>query len=357
MPIELNIESHVKLSTLTTIGVGGPAKYFVRIKDIESLNTALNLAKNSRIEILILGDGSNVIISDRPFEGLVLKLEIRGVERIRKSKYTSTYRVGAGVNWDDFVKFTVKNKLSGVECLSGIPGKVGAAPIQNIGAYGQEVKNVITNVEAINLKNSETVNFSNSQCRFTYRNSLFERKSKYIITSVDFKLAKNVFPEIKYKELSEKLNSNSSNINQIRKAVLELREQKSLLIDEAGSKNKSVGSFFLNPVVRKSQLKQIERAAKSQAPNWPIGKAHTKISAGWLIEQAGYKKGYKKGNVGLSKKHALVIVNKKDATAKEIIDFATDIKYLVNKKFGVNLKPEPVFIGFTKKEIYQLTKT
>lgn len=339
------------------MGVGGKTKYFVPIKDIESLNTALNLAKNSKLKILILGEGSNVIISDQPFEGLVLKLETSGIQRIRKSKYTSTYRVDAGVNWDDFVKFVVKNKLTGIECLSGIPGKVGAAPIQNIGAYGQEIKDVVTNVTAINLKNQETINFSNAQCRFTYRNSVFKKNPKYIVTSADIKLAKNTPPEVKYQEVKDKLTTDTPSVRQVRKAVLEIRNKKSMLKGETGPNANNVGSFFLNPIVRRAKHKDIEKKTRTPAPNWPIGKAHVKIPAAWLIEQAGYKRGYQKGNVGLSTRHALVIVNKNDAAAKEIIDFATDIKYLIDKKFGISLKLEPQLIGFTKKEIDHLTKT
>jgi UDP-N-acetylmuramate dehydrogenase len=355
---KLKILKDVPLAQKTTIGIGGNAKYFMEAASAESLLGGIEWARNQDIPVLALGAGSNIIVADSGFGGLVIRVCIGGIRELvtQKGEDRVTLRVGAGVNWDDLVSWCVQKRYSGIECLSGIPGLVGATPIQNVGAYGQEVAEVISAVEAIDMDTGSHVEMKPDECGFGYRTSRFKAsdKRRFIITRVDFDLTQGGAPAVRYAELAARLAAGVGRAPepaQVRHAVLELRRSKSMVIDAADPDSKSVGSFFVNPVVSAAHLDEIRTITRSRGiqeslPVYPASEGRSKLSAAWLIEKAGYKRGHQSGNVGLSSKHALAIVNRGGGTAKEVLELALQIKRAVLQTFGVPLTAEPVFIGF-----------
>ena len=342
----------VKLSKYTTIGLGGNAKYFAKFRNVLELNEAINFAKINNLTILILGGGSNIIFKDEGFDGLVLKNEIKEIF-FNETKNYYNFKVGAGISWDDFVIECISKSIVGIECLSGIPGTVGATPIQNVGAYGQEVSQVIDYVECIDQKNLEKYLIPNEKCNFTYRNSIFKKNKKsFIITYVNFKFKKNSKIKIAYNELNKIINQDS-NFNQtnsicdklkiIREKVLSLRSKKSMIYNSKDIYSKSVGSFFTNPILSKNNIIKLNKICKNKNLNiknniFEYGDKY-KISAAWLIENSGFKKGFRYGGVGISKNHSLALVNF-SGTTKEILKLAEQIEENVWDNFKVKLKRE-----------------
>jgi UDP-N-acetylmuramate dehydrogenase len=346
----LNFQNNELLSSHSTLGIGGPARFFVEVTDQTSLKEAISWAKKDRLPFFILGGGSNILVSDNGFNGLVIKNCLRGIEQ-REAGDRQEFRVGAGENWDDFVLHCVKNDLTGVECLSGIPGFVGATPIQNVGAYGQDVSETISVVEAFDTQTDSMVRIENSECGFGYRTSRFKTtdKDRFVITHVSFLLYRDKKPSIRYSELQKRLEEKGDlSLQTVRSTVLEIRKSKGMVIDESDPDSRSAGSFFMNPIISQSQLDHIKgvMGAVDLPPAFEQTSGMYKISAAWLIERAGLHKGYRHGSVGISSKHTLAIINRGQGTAEQVLELKELIEARVLEKFGVKLVPEPNFIGF-----------
>ncbi|HWW61259.1 MAG TPA: UDP-N-acetylmuramate dehydrogenase, partial [Thermoanaerobaculia bacterium] len=294
----------------------------------------------------ILGGGSNLLISDDGFDGLVVQLDLRGTT-IRSVKKYAMVRVAAGENWDAFVAMAVVREWAGIECLSGIPGRVGATPIQNVGAYGQEVSETIARVEALDRATGRVVDFTNEQCRFGYRSSLFKNveRDRYVILSVTFRLAVGGAATVRYPELQNYL-GDARDLIAVREGVIAIRKRKGMVLDPADPDTRSDGSFFMNPVLTESEYEAFAARAEG-APHFP-SRDGVKLSAAWLIEHAGFQKGFVHGNVGLSTKHTLAVINRGGGTAREVLELVAMIQGRVREQFGVELHPEPNFIGFAR---------
>jgi len=345
----------VQLARLTTLRLGGAARFFCEAHSIECLQSGMRWAREQNLPLFILGGGSNIVVSDSGFRGLVLRVAVKGI-RISVSGEWATVTAGAGEEWDDLVALCVASRLAGVECLSGIPGSVGATPIQNVGAYGQEISETMLKLSAIDLATGEAVEISRDQCQFGYRTSRFkgQDRNRFIITEVEYRLRVNGKPRIRYSELERyfaEREISSPSLTETREAVIAIRRRKAMVIDATDTDSRSVGSFFVNPVVAPGEFEEIKRRASrfvsdtEKMPAFPAGD-QVKLSAAWLIEHAGFEKGYAHGNVGISRKHALAIINCGGGTAREVLDLAEEIKSRVRDRFGVALDVEPVFVGF-----------
>ncbi len=353
----LVISENVPLAPLTTLGVGGPARYFVEALTERDVIDALNYSIAANINVFVLGGGSNIVVADAGFDGLVLRVSINGSLEDRESKHAeinderAIWTVGAGEVWDGFVAQCVGNGLYGVECLSGIPGTIGAAPVQNIGAYGQEVSETIVCVNAIDRQNFEQNVFSNEDCGFAYRKSIFnsEFRDRFIITSVTFALPRHGEPHLTYRDIRERIGTSDSDLAETRRIVLDIRASKSMVIDPRDPNSQSVGSFFKNPIIDDDRLTRLaELAGVASVPRFPAGDVKAKVPAAWLIEKAGFNKGLISGNVGISTNHSLAIINRGGAKAAEIIELKERIENAVAAKFEIVLIPEPIFIGFSQ---------
>ncbi len=345
------------LAPFTTLGVGGPARYFAEITDSEMLRVAVAWARSQALPVFVLGGGSNIVVADEGFPGLVLRLATRGTDaRVTDEKVVLT--VGAGEDWDSVVAECVSKDWAGLECLSGIPGRVGATPIQNVGAYGQETSETFASLEALDLRTGKLVEMSADECEFGYRTSRFKTRdrNRFIITRVTYHLSADGKPSIRYLDLQLYFTGGgikSPRLSDVREAVLAIRRSKAMVIDMADLDSRSVGSFFVNPIVTREAFEKIKQRADKfadgkQMPSFAAPGGRVKLSAAWLIEHAGFERGYVYGNVGISNKHALAIINRGNGTAREILEFAGRIKLRVRNTFGVTLTPEPVFVGFDR---------
>ncbi|MGE5184775.1 MAG: UDP-N-acetylmuramate dehydrogenase [Acidobacteriota bacterium] len=327
------VEHDVPLAPKTTLGLGGPARRLVRVTSTAELPDALALSD----DILVLGGGSNLVIGDAGWPGVVLEIALRGV-----SIDCHSVSVAAGVVWDDLVAQMVRAGRAGVECLSGIPGLVGATPMQNVGAYGQEVSDTITSVRAYDRERREFVTMTPAECRFGYRTSVFRGSARWIVVDVTFALPRGErSAPIRYAELARALGVQEGErapLQQVRDTVLALRRGKGMVVDPADPDSRSAGSFFTNPLV------DAATAARVGGPQWPQPDGRVKLSAGWLIERAGFAKGTTRGRVGISSKHALALVNRGGATASELLALAREIADGVRARLGVELSPEPVIV-------------
>lgn len=352
------MRENVPLAPLTTIGIGGPARWLVDVASADQLREALSWAGRSGVPVFLLGGGSNVLIADEGFDGLVIRNCIGGIDASHDGDAVRM-RVGAGEPWDRVVAHAVERRWGGIEALSGIPGSTGATPIQNVGAYGQEVAESIVEVEAIHLATGDARTFSNADCRFEYRDSVFKREAKgaFAIVGVTFRLHPGRPGALRYPELQryvEERYGSSPTLEQVREAVLAIRRRKGMVVDPADPDSRSDGSFFTNPIVTTDELQAfLQRATEAEPglqadriPVFPAGEGRAKISAAWLIEHAGFSKGYGDGAVGLSTKHTLAIVNRGGGTAAEVLRLVAAIQRAVATRFGVAVRPEPVFVGF-----------
>ena len=339
----------VPLQPFTTLGVGGTARWFVSATHMEEVAAAHRWAEERRVRMFVLGGGSNVVIADEGFDGLVLQIALRGVDFTERLGQTFV-AAGAGESWDALVQALVTRGLAGVECLSGIPGTVGGTPIQNVGAYGQEVSQTIDRVVVYDLLEQRTRSLTSFECGFSYRMSRFKGADagRYVVCGAGFRVRPGP-PTITYADVAAYIrdaNLASPSLVDVRNAVLEIRRRKGMVLDDADPDTRSVGSFFMNPVVTEESRAQIAAATAAQVPGYATGENRVKIPAAWLIERAGFEKGYGEGTVGLSTKHPLAIVNRGGASARDVVRFASIIKRGVAERFGVSLRPEPVFIGF-----------
>jgi UDP-N-acetylmuramate dehydrogenase len=334
-----------ELAKFTTLGVGGPAAKIILAKTEDELISAVKAADNSGEPLLIIGGGSNVLISDNGFAGTVIKVETSGNSFEIDACSGGTLTVSAGTDWDEFVAFTIEKGLANLESLSGIPGTVGGSPIQNIGAYGHEVSEVIARVRTFDRKQQEVKTFTASQCGFGYRNSIFKTEAnRYVILDVTFqlRLGEESLP-IGYVELAKELRVEIGArvaITKVRDAVLKLRSAKGMLIGEG---IKSAGSFFMNPILDK----QIADELPSDAPRWQMSDGRVKTSAAWLMEHAGVSKGDQIAGAQISPKHVLALSNAGDATAKDLIALAKSAQEKVRGKFGITLQAEVQLVGLS----------
>lgn len=345
------ILENVPLAPLTTLQVGGPARHFAEASTIVDVRAAVDQARSRQWHLFVLGGGSNLVISDSGWPGLVLKIAITGMD-FRLESGQAIFDVGAGEIWDKFVMTAVERDCAGIECMSGIPGSVGGTPVQNVGAYGQEVAATITSVQALDLRDGQVRELCNEACGFEYRTSIFNttQKDRYIILRVTYALTPGGEPHIEYADLKKYFaGHNRPNLREVREAVRQIRATKSMLITPGDEDARSAGSFFKNPVLSNAEYQVLsERAATRNLhiPSYPALDARRKVSAAWLVEQSGFQKGYTRGPVGISRKHALAIVNRGGATAADVIAFKNEIQQRVLDEFGIDLQPEPVFVGF-----------
>ena len=344
---------YVPLAPHTTLGVGGPARYLLEIDSDEEISAALEFAQSRKLPLFVMGGGSNLVVADAGYPGVVVKIGLRGVEREEGPDGKVNFDVAAGEDWDTFVQRTIAHNCSGLECLSGIPGKVGATPIQNVGAYGQEVAECIQWVRAVELSTGRVDVISAAQCQFGYRSSRFNTidRQKYVIAQVRFQLQVGGTPALRYPELQNYFSGDGREptLGDVRETVLKIRRNKSMVLDPDDENFHSAGSFFKNPVVTQRRFEDLAQRTKSRGvamPSYPAGEGMRKLSAAWLVEQAGFVKGYARGAVGISTRHSLALVNRGGAQAAEVVALAEEIRSGVSAEFGVELAPEPVFVGF-----------
>jgi UDP-N-acetylmuramate dehydrogenase len=351
----LNIQENIPLASLTTFQVGGPARYFIAARTETEAKDAVAFAAEKRLPLFVLGGGSNLVVSDAGWPGLVLKIDLAGVTFESDRKNTGFY-AGAGESWDQFVAFTVVRNCAGLECLSGIPGTVGGTPVQNVGAYGQEVSQTIIRVRVLEIATGETLELDNAACKFSYRASVFNttERGRFIVLETAYRLKQGGQPTIEYADLKKFFDSAgnaSPSLQQVRDAVLSIRQSKAMVLVNGDEDCRSAGSFFKNPLVSKAEADRVQAVAQKRVrgkalPCYPAQDGQVKLAAAWLVEQAGLKKGYSRGPVAISRKHSLAIVNRGGATARDIMALKEEIQAKVLDVWGVQLQPEPVFVGF-----------
>lgn len=336
-------ETAVPLSRYTTLEVGGEALRLVSVDTPEEAMQEWHRARAEGLPLFVLGGGSNLLVSDRGFAGVVLRWNERSLAILEQDSTSVLVRVGGGWNWDDWVAHSVTQNWTGLECLSGIPGRVGAAPIQNIGAYGQEVAEVIEACWVLEWETGQLRRLTAPECAFGYRMSRFKQewKGRFLVTAVEFRLHPGAPPKLRYQELQQKMQDQSLCLEAVRQMVLTIRRGKSMVWDPTDPNHRSAGSFFMNPVVEAGEL-------PAGAPRWPAGEGKVKLSAAWLIEQAGFPKGWGEGAAGLSSNHVLALVNRGQARAEDLIAVAGRVRRGVQERFGVCLHPEPEFLGFDR---------
>ena len=344
------VHHDVPLAPHTTLAVGGPARAFVALAETGGLPELLRWGRARRWATCVLGGGSNLLVADAGFDGLVVRLDAHGCTAEVDGAEVRV-RAEAGVVWDELAALAAQRGWAGVECLSGIPGRVGAVPIQNVGAYGQEVAQVIRAVEAVELATGAPVMLPAAACGFGYRHSAFKGawQGTYVITAVTFGLRRGDAAAPRYPELAARLGLRDGGAlpapATVRQAVLEIRRDKSMVYDPTDPNHRSAGSFFTNPIVDAAVAASL-KAAHPDIPVFPAQATARKLSAAWLIERSGFARGWQRGAAGLSTKHTLALVNRGGATARDLVAAAAHIRAGVRAAFGVTLVPEPVFLGF-----------
>jgi UDP-N-acetylmuramate dehydrogenase len=341
--------SDVPLSPLCTMGVGGPARWYVDAHRAADVSDALLWADSHNAPVHVLGGGSNVVIADEGLDGLVIHVDIRFFDTTRVDGRV-VHRVGAGEVWDSVVAATVASNCAGVECLSGIPGLVGGTPIQNVGAYGQDVSETISEVAAVDRLSGRSVTLSNAECGFGYRSSRFKREDaqRFIVTHVEFTLNLDGPATVTYADVVKRFpqgNNDSPTLAEVREAILDIRRGKGMVIEDRDP-IRSCGSFFVNPVVSREHYRGLQAHANDDVPGYPAGPESVKVPAAWLIERAGFPKGTTRGPVGISPFQAQAIINCGGARAGDVVALASEVKRAVWTTFEVSLIPEPVFVGF-----------
>jgi UDP-N-acetylmuramate dehydrogenase len=340
----------VELAPLTSVGLGGRAQFLARVTTPEELPALLDWSARRSLPVTLLGGGSNVVIADAGVAGLVLTLDVRG-ESVRREGEAVEVCVGAGESWDAFVARAVARDWLGIECLSGIPGHVGATPIQNVGAYGQDVSETLLSVAVLDRTSGERITLSRAECGFGYRTSRFKTTDadRFIVLGVTFRLRQGGEGCIAYPELARRFAGPDAvrpSASAVRRAVLETRASKSMLLDPNDENGRSCGSFFLNPELAPAELDALLARAPTPPPVFPQPDGRSKVPAAWLIEQAGFRRGQRFGSVGISSRHALALVCHAGATAAQLIAAAHRVRDGVERAFGVVLSPEPRFFGF-----------
>ena len=346
---------NISLAPLTTIKIGGPARYFVEASGIADVQEAVAFARSHDVPLFILGGGSNLLIADAGWPGLVLKISLRGIDHhdCPDEQGKVLFDVGAGESWDKFVSRAVIHHCAGVECMSGIPGTVGGTPVQNVGAYGQEVSETITSVQVLDLQDGQIRELCNEACGFGYRSSIFNtsERGRFIVLRVTYALTPDGAPHIEYSDLKRHFEGRESppDLAETREAVRHIRALKGMLIVPGDADCQSAGSFFKNPVLSEKEHKAVKNRAAARGlaiPSYPALEAHRKVSAAWLVEHSGFAKGFGSERIGISAKHALAIVNRGGASASDVIVLKDQIQQRVQEIWGIRLEPEPVMVGF-----------
>jgi UDP-N-acetylmuramate dehydrogenase len=338
------LQENLPLAMWTTFGIGGPARYFLNAASEQDVLDGLDYAKRRKVPVFVLGGGSNLLIADRGFDGLVLRIGLQGM-----TWEGTQLRAGSGEDWDEVAAACVARGLGGVECLSGIPGLAGGTPVQNVGAYGQEIADVLVGVRAFDRHTESIVELSKQECGFAYRSSIFNttQKDRYIVLSITYGLQEHAVARVKYPDLLRRFEGKDApTLAEVRQAVREIRAGKGMLIVEGDPDCRSAGSFFKNPILSESEYSRLQSNAQEPVPRYPAGTGTVKTSAAWLIERAGFRKGFTIGLAGVSSKHTLALVNRGGAKASDIVRLAREIRRGVEDAFGVRLVPEPVFVGF-----------
>ena len=342
--------SGLPLSQLTTLRVGGPARRLVEAGDDHEVVETVRAADAAREPLLVMGAGSNLVVADQGFDGTVVRVATRG-----RANSGGALVVAAGEPWDAVVAHTVAQGLSGIECLSGIPGLTGAAPIQNVGAYGQEVAQTIVSVRAYDRETGEILDLPPEQCGFGYRTSAFKHSTRHVVLAVGFELERSTESRpLSYPELADALDvriGERAPLAAVRAAVLALRRSKGMVLDPRDPDSVSAGSFFLNPILTSDEFVSLGERVRERLgddtslPGWPEQDGAMKVSAAWLIERAGFARGYGDGRAGISSKHTLALVNRGGASASEVVALARELRDAVRSTFGVTLVPEPRLVG------------
>ncbi len=347
----------VLLAPYTTLEIGGPARFFVEACTEAQVAEAAQFARERNLPFFVLGGGSNLLVSDEGFDGVVVRVCVPVAARERREGNTVLIAAGAGENWNDVVLYAVERGYAGLECLAGIPGDVGGTPVQNVGAYGQEVAETIVRVRAFDLERDSFVDLDHEACGFGYRRSIFntEARGRYIVTAVTYRLSPGGEPALRYADVQRYFTASieagqKPTLRQVYDAVRSIREQKGMLAGQGGADGRSAGSFFKNPVVTSAKLPQIALGAgcrEEEVPRYPAGDGMVKLPAAWLIERAGFHKGFAMGRVAISSRHTLALVNLGGATAAELLALRDAVVSAVMNKFAIPLEQEPVMLGFS----------
>ncbi|HEX3570131.1 MAG TPA: UDP-N-acetylmuramate dehydrogenase [Acidobacteriaceae bacterium] len=354
----MEIQENIPLAPYTTLQVGGPARFFIETSSDTEILEAHRFAREQRLGFFVLGGGSNLLVSDEGFPGVVVHLSGGCVASAEEAPGNLRIIADAGVEWDAVVRMAARRNAAGIECLSGIPGSVGGTPVQNVGAYGQEVSSTISKVHAVDLSAEQVLDMSNEDCWFSYRKSVFNgrRKGRYAITSVEYVLRLDDAPNLAYTDVKQyfaERGTSRPGLAETADAVRIIRARKGMVLAPDDLDTRSAGSFFKNPVVPVEILAALARIANcpvDKVPQYPAGAGYdrtmVKTSAAWLMELAGFKKGFASGRAALSTKHVLAITNRGGATASEIIALRDTVVAGVLECTGVRLEQEPVLLGF-----------
>ena len=345
------IEENIALAPRTTLGVGGAARWFTAIVEEDQIPPTIAWARRRHLPWMVLGGGSNLLVSDRGFAGLVLAMRIRGRRTSALGAGRVALEAGAGEDWDEMVGESVAQGHGGLECLSGIPGTVGATPVQNVGAYGQEVSDSIATLRAWDSKTEAWCELPSDACGFGYRTSRFNGvdAGRFVITTVRFHLRQGVPAALRYPELQRKLAGvTAPSLQQVREAVRELRRGKGMLLVPGAAESRSAGSFFKNPLILVAELPELARRAGAEPPQYPAGPGQVKVPAAWLIQRAGFAPGFRLpgSGAGISTRHVLALINYDGAACADLVALARAIQAGVEERLGVRLRPEPVPVGF-----------
>jgi UDP-N-acetylmuramate dehydrogenase len=345
----MELRQRVSLAPFTTFEIGGPAAWFAEAATESDIEAAVEFATERKLRLFVLGGGSNVLVSDSGFDGLVLHIALRGIDRSG-----AVLSAAAGEDWDALVALSVDAGLAGIECLSGIPGTVGGTPVQNVGAYGQEVSRTIRSVRAFDRATRQWIDLSNADCGFAYRRSRFNQgadRDRFIVSRVTYELAENVPTAVTYADLKHYFKNRDVAepcLQQVRDAVLQIRLGKGMVVTTDNPERRSAGSFFKNPVIGAAKLPHIAEAAgipEAEVPRYPAGAGEVKLPAAWLLERAGFIKGYRLGAAAVSTRHTLALTNQGGATAAEITALRDTIQERVRQLFDIPLEPEPVWVS------------
>jgi UDP-N-acetylmuramate dehydrogenase len=351
--VSLSILSDVPLAPRTTFELGGPARYLAEITDAGDALAALEWAKVKALPVFVLGGGSNLVVADEGFAGLVLHMKTRAL-RWSENAGEMRVEVAAGETWDDVVRAAAERGVWGIECLSGIPGMAAAAPVQNIGAYGQEVAESLRSVRVLDRATLARRELAPDECDFGYRTSVFKRQpDRFVILSVILGFPSHAKPNLRYAELAAALADASPSPLTVRDTVLALRRKKAMVWDAADPNHRSAGSFFTNPIVTAEFAAELARrcvtagliAEPSAMPRFDLPDGRVKLAAGWLIERAGICKGLRMGAVGVSTRHALALVHHGGGSTADLVRLARHVRTTVFDRFAVELEPEPFFLG------------
>ncbi len=346
------MSENVPLAPLTTLQLGGPARFFAHAETEGQVLEAVRFAQGRSLPLFVLGGGSNLLVRDEGFPGLVVQLAVGGsTETTEIDAVTRELRALAGLPWEEFVDQACEQDLTGVECLAGIPGLTGGTPVQNVGAYGQEVSQTIHSVRALDLRSGSFVDLSREACQFSYRRSLFNAvdPGRYLVTAVSFRFDLRARPRLTYADLLRHFGSDASpSPREVARAVREIRRNKGMVLTPGDPDCRSAGSFFKNPILPAEDLPRIAQALTMQedaVPHWPAGAGKVKLPAAWLLERAGFHKGFALGPVGISSRHSLALITREGARTADLVSLRDLIRRTVRERFGIELEQEPVELG------------